>query len=172
MLYSKYIQLVEDHAEELTNRWKKEIKTNPSTSGYKDLDDNLLGSRVYDVYRRLGEWLDSADLNDPKVAEHFIRLGRERAIEKLKSSEVIYALLLTRAILWKYITNHSVISSSLDLHTSLEFYQLLITFFDKATYFTAVGFESIHKEVQEKINKEDFLEKAVHGLTDWIIKKK
>ena len=172
MLYSKYIQLVEDHADELTNRWKKEIKSNPSTSGYKDLDDSVLGSRVYDVYRRLGEWLDSADLNDPKVAEHFIQLGKDRAIEKLKSSEVIYALLLTRVILWKYISNHSIISSSLDLHTSLEFYQLLITFFDKATYFTAVGFESIHEEVQEKISKTDFLEKAVQGLTDWIIRKK
>jgi hypothetical protein len=172
MLYSKFIQLVEDHAEELTNKWINEIKTNPSTSGYKDLNDQVLGSRVYNVYRKLGEWLDGADLNDPKIAEHFIQLGRDRATEKLKSSEVIYALLLTRVVLWKYITNHSIISSSFELHQSLEFYQLLINFFDKATYFTAVGFESIHKEVQEKINKEDFVEKAVQGLTDWLIKKK
>lgn len=172
MLYSKYIHLVEDHAEELTNRWKIEIKTNPSTTGYRELNDKILGSRVYSVYKKLGEWLDSADLNDPKVAEHFIKLGKDRANENLKSSEVIYALLLTRVILWKYITNNSIINSSLDLHRSLEFYQLLINFFDKATYFTAVGFESVNREVEEKISEEDFVEKAVQGLTDWIIKQK
>ena len=172
MLYDKFIRLVEDHAEELTKEWIKEIKSNPSTAGYRNIEDAELGARIFDVYRRLGEWVINADPNDPKTAEHFIKLGRERAIEKLKNSEVIYALILARVVLWRYIVEHEVITSSIELHQSLEFYQKVNNFFDKATYFVAVGFENIHKEDQDKLKKDDFVGKAVQGVTGWFIKQK
>ena len=172
MLYDKFIRLVEDHAEELTKEWIKEIKSNPSTVGYRNVEDAILGARIFDVYRRLGEWVINADPNDPKTAEHFIKLGRERAIEKLKVSEVIYALILARVVLWRYIVEHEVIASSIELHQSLEFYQKVNNFFDKAAYFVAVGFENINKEDQENLKKDDFVGKAVQGVTGWFIKQK
>jgi len=172
MLYEKFIRLVEDHAEKLTKEWIKEIKSNPSTVGYRNIDDAILGVRIFDVYRRLGDWIMNAEPNDPNTAEHFIKLGRERAGEKLKNSEVIYALILARVVLWRYIVEHEVITSSIELHQSLEFYQKVNNFFDKAAYFVAVGFENINKEDQEKLNKDDFVGKAVQGVTGWFIKKK
>jgi hypothetical protein len=172
MLYEKFIRLVEDHAEKLTKEWIKEIKTNPSTVGYRKVDEGILGVRVYDVYRRLGEWIMKAEPNDPKTAEHFIKLGRERASEKLKNSEVIYALILARVVLWRYIVNQGVINSSIDLHQSLQFYQHVNNFFDKATYFVAVGYENVEKDDQEKLENDDFVAKAVQGVTSWFIKKK
>ena len=172
MLYEKFIRVVEDHAEELTKEWIKEIKSNPSTVGYRKVDDAILGVRVYDVYRRLGEWVMNAEPNDPKTAEHFIKLGRERSDEKLKNSEVIYALILARVVLWRYIINQGVINSSIDLHQSLQFYQKVNNFFDKATYFVAVGFENVGSEEHEKLKKDDFVGKAVQGVTGWFIKNK
>ena len=171
MLYEKFIRLVEDHAEALTKEWINEIKTNPSTKGYRKIDDAILGVRVFDVYKRLGQWIMNADPRDPNTAEHFIKLGRERAKENLKNSEVIYALILARVVLWRYIVDQGVINSIIDLHQSLEFYQKINNFFDKATYFVAVGFESVRDEEQEKLKQEDFVEKAVKGVTNWFIKK-
>ncbi len=172
MLYEKFIRLVEEHAEALTKEWIHEIKTNPATKGYRNIDEAILGIRVYDVYKRLGEWIMNADPSDPKTAEHFIKLGRERAKENLKNSEVIYALILARVVLWRYIVNQGVINSILDLHQSLEFYQKINNFFDKATYFVAVGFESVNLTEQNKLKEEDFVEKAVKGVTNWFIKTK
>ena len=171
MLYEKFIRLVEDHAEELTKEWIKEIKSNPSTSGYKKMDDAVLGVRVFDVYRRLGDWVINVDPSDPKTAEHYMKLGRERAAEKLKNSEVIYALILSRVVLWRYIVEHGIINSAIDLHQALEFYQKVNNFFDKATYFVAVGFESVHEDEQEKLKENDFVGKAVKGVTGWFFKK-
>lgn len=172
MLYEKFIRLVENHAEELTKEWIQEIKSNPSTIGYRKVDDAILGVRVFDVYRRLGEWVMNADPNDPKTAEHFIKLGRERANEDLKNSEVIYALILARVVLWRYIVDQGVINSSIDLHQSLQFYQHINNFFDKAAYFVAVGFENVEKKDQEKLKNDDFVGKTVQGITNWFIKKK
>lgn len=74
MLYEKFIRIVEDHAEELTKEWIKLLKSNLSTSGYRKVDEAILGIRVFDVYRRLGEWLLNASPKDPKITEHFIKL--------------------------------------------------------------------------------------------------
>jgi hypothetical protein len=170
MLYEKFIRLVEEHAEQLTKSWIKEVKNNPSTIGYKKMSDQLLDTRVYDVYKRLGNWVLQKDPSDKNTAEHFMKLGRERASEGLRASEVIYALILSRVVLWKYIINQGVINSAMDMQQALGFYQKVNNFFDKAAYFVAVGFESIHLEDQEKLKKEDFVEKAVKGVTKWFIK--
>jgi hypothetical protein len=170
MIYGKFIRLVETHADLLTNTWIKEVKNNPSTTGYKKMYDEILGKRVYDVFKRLGEWIPLEEDTLKKTAEHYMRLGRERAAEGLKASEVIYALILTRVVLWKYIASQGLISSTLELHQALEFYQKINNFFDKAAYFVLVGFESIKPEEQEKLKKDDFIEKAVNSVTHWFIK--
>jgi len=170
MLYQQFIRLVEDHAESLIKEWIKEIKSNPSTSGYKNLNDDVLGKRVYEVYKRLGNWVLNSDTEDSENAEFFINLGRERAKEGLKNSEVVYALILARVVLWRYILGQGIINSSIALHSCLGFYQQLNNFFDKATYFVAVGYESVNKSVQERLKKDAFVDKAVKGITKWFIK--
>ncbi len=169
MLYEKFIRLVEDHAEYLTQGWIKEVLNNPSTSGYKSMSKELLGSRIYDVYHRLGNWLLSEDQSYFKIAEHFMDLGKERARENLKVSEVIYALILARVVLWKYVVEQGVIHSSIDLQQAFDFYQKVTNFFDKATYFVAVGFEQATGKTQS-IKEEDLIQKAVGSVTKWFIK--
>jgi len=171
MLYEKFIRLVEDHAESLTQEWIKEVKTNTCTTGYSKIEDAILGVRVFDVYKRLGEWIMNTDPADPKTAEHFIKLGRERANEKLKNSEVVYALILARVVLWRHIVGQGIINSTMDMYQSLEFYQKVNNFFDKAVYFVAVGFESVNNNDQEKLKKDDFVDKAVKGVTGWFYHK-
>ena len=170
MLYEKFIRLVEDHAEVLTSKWIEEVKNNPSTPGYHNMKEELLKQRVFDLYKRLGEWLLTKDLSDKANAEHFIKLGRERAHEGLKASEVIYALILTRVVLWKFVINQGVINSSIDMHQALEFYHTVTNFFDKACYFVLVGFENVLKIDEEKMASEGMLDGAVNSITRWLIR--
>jgi hypothetical protein len=169
MLYEKFIRLVEDHAELLTQNWIKEVITNPSTAGYKNMSSELLGNRIFDVYNRLGNWLLSEDQSYYNIADHFMNLGKERAREGLKLSEVIYALILARVVLWKYVIDHGIISSSIELQQAFEFHQKVTNFFDKASYFVAVGYEKLNVKNEEKDN-EDLVNKAIDAVTKWFIK--
>lgn len=170
MLSNKFISLVEDHADHIIENWLKEVKSNPSTRGYKKLSDEVLKARVDDVVRRLGDWLPQDEDVLRKTAEHFINLGRERHREGLKASEVVYALMLTRVAVWKYVVNHALFEHSLDLHQALDFYHAVTTFFDKAEYFVAVGFESMTNREGHIHEEEDFVEKVVKSVTNWLIK--
>ena len=171
MLYQKYIRLVEDHAEHLTNQWIHQVRNNPSTPGYKNMPEHLLDMRVYDVFKRLGNYLmrDEPDFN--KTAEHFIKLGRERANEGLKVSEVIYALILERVVIWNFIAEEGLINSTLELHDALGFYAKMNNFFDKAVYFVAKGFESTKLKEEEIVEGSEFVDKSVKAVMGWFIKK-
>lgn len=82
MLIDKFIHLVEDHADQLTKLWIEEIRSHPSTKGYREFSDEILRKRIFDVYHRLGNWLLDDDPSDKRTAEHFMDLGRERTEEK------------------------------------------------------------------------------------------
>jgi len=170
MLYQKFINLVEDHAEKLTETWLNEVKENPSTQSYKNLSDEELTRRVYDVYLRFGNWVLQNDPLDKKTAEHFMKLGKERAAEGIQLGEVIYALILSRVVLWKYIDDQGIISSSFDCRQALDFYKIITSFFDKAVYFATLGYETAGHTHTEKPKEKDFVEKAVKSITSWLIK--
>jgi len=164
MIYKKFVKLVEDHADLLTKNWMDEVKTNPSTAGYRNFSDEVLGARVYDVYKRLGDWLFKEDPSYEKTAAHYIALGKERAKEGLKVSEVIYALILTRVVMWKYVTSQGIVDSAIDMYEALEFYRRVNAFFDKAAYFVAVGFETAGPAAPGEKTTPEFIEKAVKAV--------
>ncbi|MBI9071898.1 MAG: hypothetical protein JEY94_09885 [Melioribacteraceae bacterium] len=170
MLYEKFIRLVEDHAEKLTKLWVEEVQNNPSTRGYRKINDALLEKRVYDVYKRLGRWLLNEDITFKETAEHYMKLGSERAHEGIQLSEVIYAIVISRLVLWNYVINQGIVNSIFEHHQALEFLQRVTTYFDKAIYFISIGYENSSKADQEKIKKSDFIEKSVNAVTKWIIK--
>ena len=172
MLIGKFIRLVEDHADQLTKTWIKEVRSNPSTKNYRDFSDEVLGKRIYDVYKRLGNWLLNDDPADKKTAEHFMNLGYERAAEGFKVSEVIYALILSRVTLCRFVDTHGLINSPLEIQKAQEFTRRVTAFFDKATYFVALGYESSHTKEHDKTKKGEHIEKAIGSITKWIIKER
>ncbi len=170
MLIDKFIHLVEDHAEQLTKTWIEEIRQNPATRSYREISNEILGKRIYDIYRRLGQWLLQEDPKDKRTAEHFMNLGRERAAEGIKASEVVYALILSRVVLCRFVDNHGLINSVLQIQQYQEFSRRVTTFFDKATYFVTVGYESQSVEEQKHVHKSEFIEKSIGSITKWLIK--
>ncbi|MFA3782276.1 RsbRD N-terminal domain-containing protein [Melioribacteraceae bacterium 4301-Me] len=167
---NKFVHLVENNAHLLTSQWVEEVKRNPSTKGYRNLSEAELRSRVFDVYKRLGEWLQSDENIYQQTAQHFFNLGKTRAKEGLKVSEVVYALILNRVILWKFVINNGIIDTAIDYHHAIDFYHKVTNFFDKAEYFVCVGYETLDKTAEKKLEDENFFEAAVSAITNWVVK--
>ncbi len=170
MLYRKFISLVEDHAELLTQQWIEEVKTNPATPGYKKISNEVLHRRAYDDYVRLGNLLLEEEPSFHKQAAHYMKLGMERAAEGIKLSELLYAFILSRVVLWRFVVDQGVINGTLDLQQALEFYQKVTNFYDKAAYFVAAGYENYLNGKAKEKPQEDFVEKTVKAVTKWFIK--
>lgn len=146
MLYNRFIRLIENHAESLTKSWVQEVKTNEATKSYRNFSDATLHDSVYNIYSRLGYWLKKEESTLEDIAEYFVMLGREREKQGFKLSEVIYSIILARVELWNYVSNQGVIEDGMELQRALEFSQRLNYFFDKAIYFSTVGFETASED--------------------------
>jgi hypothetical protein len=76
MMIGKLVALIEDHADELTERMVRQVRENPGTEGYRRFSDEELGARARLVYSNLGQWL--SETSEDHVEEEYYRLGRQR----------------------------------------------------------------------------------------------
>ncbi len=74
------------------------------------------------------------------------RSGRQRHGEGFALSEVLEALILTRRHLWLLVLSEAFLDTALDLQQALDLNARAVLFFDRAMYFTALGFEEAQAE--------------------------
>ena len=76
MLSARLVQIIEEHAEQLTRRVLDDVAANPRTPHYHELSPEELHRRVYDVYHNLGRWL--GDQTEERLETTYGGLGRTR----------------------------------------------------------------------------------------------
>jgi len=125
MLSTRLVQIIEDHAEQLTRGLIDDLLSNNHTPHYHHLTREELHYRTYDVYRNLGRWLSNE--TEAAIESSYTHLGKERFAEGIPLQE--------------YIEFSGMIDSAVELHGDRELHRLVGRFFDKAVYYTVSGFE-------------------------------
>jgi len=139
MWVGRLVDLIEEHADELTARLVRTVREDPRTVGYRQFDDEELGARAREVYSHLGRWLGKA--SESAVETEYFRLGKIRRAEGIPLSEVIMALLLVRRNLWQFVEAQGA-NTSLELRQQLDLELLVVRFFDRAIFHAVRGYES------------------------------
>lgn len=139
MLSGRLVRIIEDHAEALTASLIGELRRDPRCAAYHKLGGAELYKRTFNIYHNLGEWLMGKA--ESSIEDHFSNLGKQRAIEGIPLSQVVYALIRTKSVLFTYIRRMVLLESAVDLYQIQEFRRLTDNFFDHATYYIACGYE-------------------------------
>ena len=141
MISMMLVKMIEEHAEQITEGLLKDIQTNPKTTSYQKFSAEKIQKRAYNVYKNLGEWL--VDTKGDKAQETYLALGRQRYEENIPLSQVIFALVLTKNHLLKYVKMFGLVDTALELHRELDLFRLVNEFYDKAIYYTVRGYEEM-----------------------------
>jgi len=139
MLSRRLVQIIEDHAEQLTRDLIDDLRSNNRTPHYHQLSREELHLRTYDVYRNLGRWLN--DETESAIESSYIQLGKKRFAEGIPLNEIVYSLGLIKNHLLEYIHFSGMADSAVELHGDRELQRLVGRFFDKAVYYTVAGYE-------------------------------
>ena len=94
------IQLIEDHAEEITRTLLQKVRHDPLLPRYRELSDFELLDRFRKACNKLGYWL--ADSDPEQVATAHEGLGRDRFNEQIPLHEVVHAAHLIKNQLTGY----------------------------------------------------------------------
>jgi len=146
MISHGLVHMIETHADELARHWLQDVRQSDATPGYHALPEETLYRRAFDVYSRLGRWI-GGDEHRAEVEKTYTELGRQRFHEGLPVSEVVEALALTKYRLWSHVRDNGLLDSAVHLYQALELYNRVVLFFDRATYYTIIGYERAARPV-------------------------
>lgn len=161
MISEKMVNLIKENASTLTDRVMKDILSREETRGYRNLNKEILAERVFDVFNRLDSWL-MGDKAKAEVRSHYMALGKQRFHEGITLHELVMALMLIKRHLWLYVLEKQFFDSSFEMHQALEFNNRVVLFFDRAIYFSTMGYE---RELRKETGK------PVGGVLSRIFKK-
>jgi len=133
------VSLIERNAESLAKRWLDIVRTHPGTPTFHNWDQNQLFARVHKVYSYLGRSISEQTTRED-IEREYVALGRQRFGEGFALSEVIQALIISRRVLWLKVEADGILDTAIDLHFALDLNNRVVLFFDRAIYYTALGY--------------------------------
>jgi len=151
MLGARLLQLIQAHAGSLSRDVMDDLRTNERTPTFRRLDAGDGAMRISVLFYSLGQWIGDAD--EDAVRDEYEQMGRARFREGVPVSEIIYALLITKSHLRRYIREHGVVDFAgdrivpqellpLELHSIQDLNYRVGEFFDRALYHLARGYEA------------------------------
>jgi hypothetical protein len=151
MISARLVELIQNHAPRLTADIVSDLISNPHTRGFQAVPRLELEARIFRVYDHLGDWIAAGP--DSVAEAEFEEWGRRRFGQGIALSEIVYAIILLKAHLSRYIQDHGLIDSSfptteadyvlpMHMHSLQELNRMVSLFFDRALYHLTLGFES------------------------------
>lgn len=135
------MQQIETHAEQLTQRVIDAVRTSPRTMFLRDVSEEELTRRFFDLFRNLGRWL--SEKKESEIETIYSDIGRRRCREAVPLSELVYALILVKQNLWDYVQKNVVAVSESTLYEEQLVAEMVGRFFDRAVYHTVRGYEEV-----------------------------
>jgi len=160
VISAKLVELIEIHSSRLTTDIAQDLFTNERTRGFRAVRPQDLEQRIFQLLNHLGNWI--GDPRSDKTRKEFADWGRRRFDQGIPLSELIYAVIIIKQHLRRYINDNGLVDAAfprvegdyvlpLHLHSLHELNMRVGLFFDEALYYLATGYEErVRSEVPAK----------------------
>lgn len=143
MFAIRLVQLIETHADKLSEVLIHRLQeTDECKQLLSEVPTHELKHRSYEIYCHLGDWLLSKTPSE--IEERYIGLGARRARQGVPFSQVMFAVQMTKHVLWDYLLLEGLLEPE-DLIGEMELVRSMGQFFDRALYCAAIGYEQVWK---------------------------
>ena len=139
LLAYRLVRLIETHSDGLARSLQERYRNDNRCSSYANVPQSELQSKVYEVYRHLGEWLMAKTEAD--VEQRYLAIGAERAEQGVPASQVVWMICLVRENLWDYLQKYAELDKPEEIFGEVELLELLDQFFNRAIYYAVLGHE-------------------------------
>ena len=151
MISARVVELIEIHADQLTNEVARSLVGNARTTGFRRVRAEDLERRIFQILHELGTWIENPKAE--RVRAEFSEWGRRRFEEGIPLSEIVYAVLLLKGTLRRYIRDNGLVEEvvprmhgegvlPVHLHGLMELNSQVNEFFDEAIYHLCAGYET------------------------------
>ncbi len=147
MVALKLVRLIEKHSESLVQGLVEKIRTSERLCDFRGIPPKDLELAAAEVYRNLGEWLLQKTEED--IERRFGTIAARRAAEQISLHQFVWALIVSRDYLWRFLQREAFACSVVELYGELELHQMLTQFFDRAMYYGILAYGKAEREYSE-----------------------
>jgi len=110
VIAAKLVALIEIHSSRLTADIVKDLFTNERTPGFRAVRPQDLEHRIVQLLNRLGNWI--GEPRSEKTRTEFTDWGRRRFDQGIPLSELIYAVIVIKQHLRRYISDNGLVDEA------------------------------------------------------------
>lgn len=148
MFATRLVQLIESHAEKLSEGVMQKLKESDRCSDLlHKVPADELKRRSYEIFRHLNNWV--VDATESEIEERYIGLGMRRARQGVPFTSFFWAITIIKEYLWEHLEAEAIVEQPVDLLGELELVRHIDQFFDRALYFAFIGYEIAAKDAIE-----------------------
>lgn len=149
LLSDELVNAVENNSKRIVDLWLNDILTNPSTKGYHGHERDDLVSKAMSIIGHFESWLKGGK-GERALKGFYTSLGAERRTNGISLEEVISSLSLLKKHIWMFTYSFGVWEKAVDIYRMFELGERLVYFFDRAAYYTVMGFQRNAPQPKER----------------------
>ncbi|MBN1497374.1 MAG: hypothetical protein JXA07_11430 [Spirochaetes bacterium] len=147
LLSNKFIQLIEENHQELTENFMNDLLKHPETSAYRGADRDMIYESSVTMYKDLSKWI-SKEFSKEKIAERYVKVGHERFDMGIPVQQAMKGLILQRRHIWLYVMNR-MYDDKTDYMEALELNNRVTLYFDRAMLSMLKGYmEMLNRQLR------------------------
>jgi len=139
LLSNELLGIARENAKKIVELWLDDIYSNPSTKSYRGLDRKDLYERAAFIINRFEQWLEG-EKTEKELKDFYYDLARKRKEDNVLLEDLVSSLSLLKKHIWMFTYSFGVWEKAVDIYRMFELGERLIYFFDKAAYYTVMGF--------------------------------
>lgn len=146
MISKKVMDAIESQTETLARRWCAEVRKSDYMKTYQRLpDEQLLGlNKIF--FEHFAKWITQG-LSRKQIGNYFVGLGKERYHQRFPLSEIHYAVILAKKVVYDWVRQESLMDSTMEVYQVMELGHMISVFFDTGNFYITRGhLESLHDD--------------------------
>lgn len=141
MLSNRFVKLIEENYEELTENFMNDVLRHPETPAYRSADRDKIYQSSILIYKDLSLWVSRAFPKE-KIEERYVKVGRERFDMGIPLQQAVKGLVLQRRHIWLYVMD-KMYDEKTDYMEALELNNRVTLYFDRAMLYMMKGYMEV-----------------------------
>jgi len=143
LLSDALVNAVEENSKKIIDLWLDDITTNPSTGSYHGFDRKDLSARAMYIIGQFESWL-KGEKSESEFKSFYYDLGEKRREGGVLLEDLVSSLSLLKKHIWMFAYAFGVWEKAVDIYRMFELGERLVYFFDRAAYYTVMGYHRQH----------------------------
>jgi hypothetical protein len=139
MIFKGLMDVLTLKSEGISRIWVRKVRKAVNLKTYNSLSDDELLDINAELYRMLALWFEK-EIDKNRIGSFFVQVGKIRRSEGFPVSEVTFAFLLAQRSVVEYMTNESIVDSSMALYTIVDLTNQVSDFFFLGSYYMMKGY--------------------------------